>query len=86
MSTRAKRLAAIRNNPRQVRFADLKMALEGPGFTARTGKGDHWVFEHELLDYGFTVDPRRPDVLAVYVREALEAVDEVLDKRRGRDW
>ena len=83
MSKRQKRLEKIRANPRQVRFADLRSALESLQFRARPGKGDHWVFEHDLLTYVVTVDPRRPVVLAVYVRQALKAADDVLEKIGG---
>jgi hypothetical protein len=83
VSTKDKRLTAIRANPRQVRFADLQSALEGLGFIARTGSGDHWTFTHPLLSYHVTVDPRRPHVLPVYVKQALRAIDEVLEKIEG---
>ena len=85
MAKRDKRLAAIRSNPRQVRFADLKTALEARGFAARPGRGDHWVFIHPLLPYPIVVDPRRPFVLPVYVRSALRAIEEVEDKLQGGD-
>jgi predicted RNA binding protein YcfA (HicA-like mRNA interferase family) len=77
VTTRDKREAAMRRNPRAVRFADLQAVLEDHGFVGRKGKGDHWVFEHPLLSYVVTVDPRRPHVLPVYVRNALRAIDEV---------
>ena len=67
----------MRTNPRQVRFATLKAALERTGFIGRPGRGDHWVFVHPQLGHPLTVDPRRPFVLPVYVRAALAAIDEV---------
>ena len=85
MAKRDKRLAAIRNNPRQVRFADLRTMLEGVGFVGRAGKGDHWVFEHEALPYPIVVDPRRPFVLPVYVKNALNAIDAVLEQQEDED-
>ena len=83
MSTKDKRLAAIRSNPRQVRFDDLRSTLLSLGFTVRTGSGDHQTFTHELLSYHVTIDPRRPHVLQVYVKKALAAIDEVLEKIEG---
>ena len=82
MAKREKRLAAMRQNPKQVRFADLRSVLEGFGFEARPGKGDHWSFVHPRISYVVTVDPRRPHVLEPYVRKALQAIDEVLEEER----
>ncbi len=80
MATRDKRLEAMRRNPRTVRFDDLKGVLEAHGFTAHSGKGDHWVFRHPAYRPGVTIDPRRPFVLLPYVRAALKAIDAVLDQ------
>ncbi|MCC7107063.1 MAG: hypothetical protein IT307_18180 [Chloroflexi bacterium] len=77
MVKRDKRIARMRQNPRQVRFDEPRAGLESLGFVGRSGKGDHWVFEHDLLPYPLPIDPRRPFVLAVYVRKALVAIDEV---------
>jgi len=82
VSTKEKRLDAMRRSPRQVRFQDLRAALEAEGFTLRPGKGDHCTFLHPLLPQPVGVDPRRPHVLKVYVEAALRAIDrvrEVLD-------
>ena len=75
MATRDKRVQAMRQNPRNVRFAELRAALEGYGFIGRPGKGDHWVFHHPDLRESLTVDPRRPFLLPVYVRNAIRAMD-----------
>lgn len=44
MTKRAKRLAAIRNNPKNVRFADACKAAEAIGFVRAGGKGSHTVY------------------------------------------
>ena len=44
MARRAKLLAAIRNNPRSVRFADACQAAEAIGFVKAGGKGSHTVY------------------------------------------
>ena len=82
-SRRERRLAAVRSRPRQVRFEELRGLLDAFGFEGRHGKGDHWVFRHPLLRYVVTVDPRRPHVLPVYVRNALKAIEETLQKEVG---
>ena len=78
MAKADKRLQRIRRNRRNVRFEDLRSALERTGFSGRTGRGDHWVFSHPDFPGVLTVDPRRPFLLKVYVDEAVAATDAVL--------
>lgn len=44
MAQRVKLLAAIRNNPKDVRFADACRAAEAIGFRRAGGRGSHVVF------------------------------------------
>lgn len=44
MTRRDKLLAAIRNNPRSVRFADACKVAEAIGFVRAGGKGSHNVY------------------------------------------
>jgi hypothetical protein len=44
MTRREKLLAAIRNNPRSVRFADACRVAEAIGFVRTGGKGSHTVY------------------------------------------
>lgn len=44
MTRREKLLAAIRSNPRGVRFADACKAAEAIGFVRAGGKGSHTVY------------------------------------------
>ena len=44
MTRREKLLAAIRNNPRSVRFADACRAAEAIGFVRAGGKGSHTAY------------------------------------------
>ena len=44
MTRRGKLLAAIRNNPRSVRFADACKVAEAIGFVRAGGKGSHTVY------------------------------------------
>lgn len=44
MTRREKLLAGIRNNPRNVRFADACKAAEAIGFVRAGGKGSHTVY------------------------------------------
>lgn len=81
MPGRDRRLEAIRRNPRDVRFDDLRRVLEAHGFVGRRpGSGSsHLTYSHPSLSYNITVVERRPIVLEVYVRMALNAIDEVLE-------
>ncbi len=80
MSTHEKRLAAMRSNPRAVRFDQLRAALEYEGFKAQQGNGDHWKFIHPILPYPLVIDPRKPHVKAVYVKNALKAIQDLRDQ------
>ena len=82
MSKRDKRLEALRTNPKHVRFDELRVVLEDCGFSVRPSKG-HWAFSHPLLPLPFVVDPRRPFVLPVYVKNALRAIDQVQEQLEG---
>ena len=44
MTRREKLLAAVRNNPKDVRFADACKAAETIGFARAGGKGSHVVY------------------------------------------
>jgi hypothetical protein len=44
VTRRVKLLAAIRNNPKDVRFSDACKAAEAIGFVRAGGKGSHVVF------------------------------------------
>jgi hypothetical protein len=45
VSSREKLLAAIRNNPKDVRFSDACKVAGWMGFTGKGGKGAHRVFQ-----------------------------------------
>lgn len=80
MATRDKRLDAMRRSAKSVRFSELRAVLEDHGFVGRPGKGDHWVFHHPSHPVHITIDPRRPHVLAPYVRNAPKAIEAVLER------
>jgi hypothetical protein len=54
--------------------------MSAAGFTCEPGRG-HWKFFHPMLNYPIVVDPRRPFVLPVYVRNCVAAIDAVDAKR-----
>ena len=84
MSKQDKRLEAVRRNPKNVRFQELRTVLAAHGFSGRPGRGDHWIFAHPLLTENLSVDARRPFLLLTYVKTALKAIDEA-DAASGED-
>jgi hypothetical protein len=74
MSKKAKRLEQIKNNPRAVRPEELEAALLDAGFTKRSGKGDHVIFKKGEIK--LSIDYRRPYLLSIYVKDALQALME----------
>ena len=78
MSRSRKLLEKIRNNPKAVSFEDLDKALRQAGFVPRQPKsGSSHVF-YTLGSYALTVPYKRPYVKEVYVKQALDFIDEVL--------
>ncbi len=69
----------IENNPRDVRFSELKRLLEAHGFVARSPSGSHWTFYHpKRPDVGIlTVAEREPCILVPYVKQAIKVIREV---------
>lgn len=52
--------------------------LEAAGFVLRSTRGSHWVYHHPNGTMPIVIPYRRP-LLPVYVRQALDAIDEVLE-------
>jgi predicted RNA binding protein YcfA (HicA-like mRNA interferase family) len=80
VTTRDKRIEAMRRNPRQVTADEMDAALQGLGFTCRSGKGDHRVYLHPKLDYPVVIDVHRPQLKRYIVLQALEAIDELQEE------
>jgi predicted RNA binding protein YcfA (HicA-like mRNA interferase family) len=67
----------IKNNPKAVRFEELKKVLTEAGFSERPPKGgsSHYVYYHVDLDR-IVVLTRQPNTLPEYqVKDALRAVE-----------
>ena len=74
MPRRSRRLAAARENRRNVRFPDFCRMLEDAGFLIRSGKGSHYIAEHPANDMTLTF-PRRDPLRIGYVIRALKMID-----------
>jgi predicted RNA binding protein YcfA (HicA-like mRNA interferase family) len=75
MTKREKRLQKLRQNPNDVSFDDLRQALEAEGFVLDHTTGSHHVFR---ASSGVkVVIPFARPVKAIYVRQALLAIDQL---------
>ena len=86
MTRRDKLLAAIRANPKAVRFEDACKVAERLGFTHRGGQGSHRVFgrpdEPDLLNFqnrGGTIPPYQARQLIRMIDKHGDEDDEVSD-------
>jgi len=83
MTKAEKLLQRIRNNPKQVTFADLETVLRRTGFEKRQSGGgsSHFNYVHDALpEEIITVPYKRPHVPVVYVEKTLAAIDKVLSR------
>ncbi len=79
LSKKDKLLKAMRNNPKDVRFEDLKKLLLSYGYEAHNSGGSHWVFRKS--GYQDEVVPYKKPVKAYYVIRALKSIGEYDEKR-----
>jgi predicted RNA binding protein YcfA (HicA-like mRNA interferase family) len=77
MSKFEKDLAKLKQNPKNVHFEELEKILLRFGFTKRQRGSSHVVFTKgkNIL----TVPIKRPFLKAVYVKQALEVIEEIID-------
>jgi predicted RNA binding protein YcfA (HicA-like mRNA interferase family) len=80
MSRRAKRLARLRQNPQNASFQDLRRVLEDYGFVLDRVIGSHYIFYVTIGGkvWRLTVPLKKPHLKAVYVKEALKIIDEII--------
>jgi predicted RNA binding protein YcfA (HicA-like mRNA interferase family) len=85
MTKRQKRLARLRQNPKDVTLDQLRRVIEDYGFEYRRTVGSHYTFTcvigGETVTY--VVLFHRP-VKVVYVKRAIELIDEIIQER-GED-
>ena len=89
MAKRDKREVAICSNLKQVRFTDLNTLLHSYDFEVRQARSgtSHYVYTHEDYPGELTVPlPHggNTQVLVVYVKRALAAIDSIIEARRNR--
>ena len=77
MARRERRIERSRRSQTDVSPEQLRAALESVGFTLERISGSHYRYFHPVLSRSLVIPYRRP-VLRVYVRDAIEAIDEVM--------
>lgn len=75
MTRRAKLLAAIRNNPKHVRFADACKAAETVGFGRAGGKGSHTVYARPGEPVILNFQNRSGSIPPYQARQLIEMLD-----------
>lgn len=76
MPPKERRLQKARQNPKSLSFRELRLLYEDHGFSVRSGgKGSHYIATLRGAPINRTF-PRRNPMGAVYVREALNAIEE----------
>jgi predicted RNA binding protein YcfA (HicA-like mRNA interferase family) len=74
MSKKDKLIKFIKNNPKNVRFEDLKKILEDIGYMARNRGGSHYIFTKENSE-PITIPYKRP-VKIIYVKQVLRILED----------
>lgn len=75
MTKREKLLAAIRNNPKGVRFADACKAAETVGFVGAGGKGSHAVYARKGEPVILNFQNRGGEIPPYQARQLIEMMD-----------
>lgn len=77
MAKHKKRLAKIRQNPKNVRFEVLDRVLRDYGFERRQPRGGSSHYFYFLSEHRLTIPLKRPFVKTVYVKRALSILEEI---------
>ena len=69
----------------KVEFSDLEKYLKHFGFKKKNQNGtSHVIFTHDLLDRHFTIPKHGNSVKEVYVKKAVELVEEINYRKEER--
>ena len=80
MSKSRKLLDRIRNNPKAVSFDDLDKVLRDCGFTCRQPRSGSSHYFYTYGELTLSVPYKRPYVREIYVKHALELIEQALDE------
>lgn len=76
MSTHAKTLAKMRNNPHGWRIDDLLSVATHYGIEVRNNGGSHHVLSHPSIAESLSVPAHRP-IKPIYVRSFVALIDQI---------
>jgi len=74
MSKKEKLIEAIKNNPTNVKFEDLKKILETLGYKAINNGGSYYIFTKEN-SMSLTIPYKKP-VKVIYVKQVIKIIEE----------
>lgn len=74
MSKKDKLIKAMKNNPKNILFEDIKKLLEDYGYVCHNSGGSHFVFRKE--NTVSIVIPYHKPIKAIYVKHVLEILGE----------
>jgi dienelactone hydrolase len=85
VSRQKKLLAKVQNNPRAVSFEDLDLLLTWHGFERRQSRRgtSHYVYRYG--HHAVTVARHKPHIHSKTVRDALNAIAEILEEEKGSE-
>jgi hypothetical protein len=75
MSQRSKLIAAIRNNPKNVRFDDACKVAEWLGFVGKGGGGSHNAYSRPGEPVGLNFQNHHGNIPAYQARQLIEIID-----------
>jgi predicted RNA binding protein YcfA (HicA-like mRNA interferase family) len=86
MTKRDKRLERLRQSPKNVSLDTLKQVLEAYGFWLDRIVGSHHVFRAQVgtKTWRLTIPYNKP-IKIIYVKQTLEAIEQVLEARDADD-
>ncbi|MEO8231031.1 MAG: type II toxin-antitoxin system HicA family toxin [Ignavibacteriota bacterium] len=82
MTKKDKLFERIKNNPRNVRFSDLRSLLKEENFFLERITGSHHIFKRN--DYIFVIPVHNDRVKTVYVKKVIELIED-LRKIKGEE-
>ncbi|MEA1879728.1 MAG: type II toxin-antitoxin system HicA family toxin [Campylobacterota bacterium] len=74
MSKKYKLIEAIKNNPTNVKFGDLKKILEDIGYMSINRGGSHYLFTKK--DCTSLTIPYKKPVKVIYVKQVISIIEE----------
>lgn len=85
MSRRAKLIAKIRKNPKDVRFEDACKVAEWLGFVGKGGKGSHTAFSRPAEPEGLNFQNRDGKIKPYQAKQLIEMIDKYDDEEDEED-